>query len=165
MSQQSEGASPAPAEALSQAGLWLRAFQAICFVAGGLSHARDMWHGGWLPYGWAPLPLNLFWTSLLAWDLLAAGLLLWRPRAGVVLALLIMVADVVVNSFWTASVGPLGWEENLPLQLQTLFLGFVAGAAPLIWLAAADVDSAATGRAASGTGHARSATAGSEAGG
>src|SRR5262245_25879515 len=122
--------SPAP---FSQASQWLRGIQAVCFLMAGLNHAWDMWQGGWLPYGWAPLPLNVFWTSLAAWDVLAAGLLLWSPRAGTVLALVLMVVDVAVNSSWKSSRGPEDWYESVPLQLQTLFLGFVAGCAPLIW--------------------------------
>src|SRR6476469_4377564 len=94
-------------------------------------------------YDWAPLPLNVFWTALVVWDPLVAGLLLWRPRVGVALALVLMVVDVAVNSAWTAGQVPVDWYGNVPLQLQTLFLGFVAGAAPLIWLA--------TGRAACAT--------------
>jgi len=123
-----------------------------------------MWQGGWLPYDWAPLPLNVFWTTLVAWDPLAAGLLLWRPRVGVALALLLMVVDVAVNSSVTYGLGSVDWYANVPLQLQTLFLGFVAGAAPLIWLSAGRAACAATSGATSGAAKAKSETAGNRPG-
>src|SRR5262249_4005053 len=131
-----EGPSPVSTPALSQVSRWSRGLQALCFVGAGLTHVRDMWQGGWLPYHYVPLPINVFTTSLVVWGPLAAYLLLWRPRAGVALALLIMVVDVAVNSTVAAGLGPMDWYDYLPLQLQTLFLGFVAGSAPLIWLSA-----------------------------
>jgi hypothetical protein len=112
---------------------WLPVIQAVCFLGAGLNHLRDIWQGGWLPYESAPLPLNAFWTALAGLDLLAAGLLLWRPKAGVVLALLIMVSDVSINSYAKYGLGFGGWYSDLSLQLQSLFLGFVLGTAPLVW--------------------------------
>ena len=134
MSQRGEDSLAGPARALSRVGRWLRGIQAAGFLLAGLTHARDMWRWGWLPYDWVPLPANVFTTSLVVWDPLAAGLLLWRPRAGVALALLIMVANVAVNSYTVSALGPLDWYDYVPLQYQTLSLGFVAGAAPLIWM-------------------------------
>jgi len=160
MSERGGGSSPASACGLSRAGRWLRGIQAVCFVVAGLGHALDMWQEGWLPYDWAPLPLNVFWATLVVWDPLAAGLLLWRPRAGVALALVIMVVDVAVNSSWKAARGPVDWYENVPLQLQTLFFGFVAGATPLIWLSAGRAACATTSGATSGVAKAKSETAG-----
>jgi hypothetical protein len=45
-----------------------------------------------------------------------------------------MVSDVAVNSYAKYGLGFGGWYGDLSLQLQTLFLGLVIGAAPLIWL-------------------------------
>jgi hypothetical protein len=70
-----------------------------CFLAACLLHLRDMWHRGWFPYNSAPLPLNCFWTALMFLDLLAAVLLLMRPRSGLVMSLAIMSSDVAVNVF------------------------------------------------------------------
>src|SRR5262245_40951666 len=78
---------------------WLLAFQALCFAGAGLSHARAIWLGGWLPYVGAPVPINAFWTGLAAVDPVTAWLLLRRPRLGTVLALGVMLADVGVNSY------------------------------------------------------------------
>src|SRR5262245_16871521 len=112
MSERGEDSAPASTRALSQVSRWLRGVQAVCFVVAGLNHAQVMWQGGWLPHDWAPLPLNVFWTTLVVWDLLAAGLLLWRPRVGIALALVLMVVDVAVNSSWTSYRGPVDWYGN-----------------------------------------------------
>jgi hypothetical protein len=134
MFERGEGSSTASAPDLSRVSRWLRGVQAVCFVAAGLTHALDMWKGGWLPYGYAPLPVNVFSATLVVWDPLAAGLLLWRPRVGAALALLLMLVNVAVNSSVANGLAPMDWYDYVPLQLQTLFLGFVAGSAPLIWL-------------------------------
>jgi hypothetical protein len=60
---------------------------------------RDIWRHGWLPYRFAPLPLNIYWTALTLLDALGAVLLLVRPRAGLALALLIISSDVALNLF------------------------------------------------------------------
>jgi hypothetical protein len=78
MSEQGEDSLPAPTRTLSQVSRWLRGFQAVCFVVAGLSHARDMWQGGWLPYDYGPLPVNVFSTTLVVWDPLV---MLLRSRA------------------------------------------------------------------------------------
>ena len=131
-SQKSNGRSP---ESLSLHVRCFLAVQVVCFVGAGLNHARDIWQGGWLPYEAAPLPMNAYWTALAPLDLLAAGLLLTRPKAGVAVALLIMVSDVAVNSYAHYGLGFRGWYGDLALQLQSTFLGFVVGAAPLVWWA------------------------------
>jgi hypothetical protein len=146
MSERDRDSSPPPAPDLSQVSRWLRGIQAVCFVGAGLTHAQDMWKGGWLPYDYAPLPANVFSATLVVWDPLAAGVLLWRPRVGVALALLLMVVNVAVNSSVANGQGRMDWYDYVPLQLQTLFLGFVAGAAPLIWLAGGRAARGATSR-------------------
>ena len=114
---------------------WLRVIYALCLTGAGLNHANDIWQGGWLPYWTAPLALNGYWTSLAVLDLMAAALLLWWPRMGLVLTVAIMVSDVAVNSYarWVLGFG--GWYFEVSLQLQTLFLGFVAGSFPVVWRA------------------------------
>ena len=58
-----------------------------------------MWLHGWLPYHNAPLPLNFFWTALVALDLMAAVLLLMRPDVGLIMSMVLMCADVAVNAW------------------------------------------------------------------
>lgn len=102
------------------------------YAAATAFHAADIIRWGLLPYRFAPLPLNIFWTSLVVIDPLVIALLLlgWR-RSGIGLALATISADVAVNSY---ALFGLGYSEfSVSLQLQTAFLGFVLGSAMFIW--------------------------------
>jgi len=90
----------------------------ICLVIGGAVHV-------------APLPVNVYWTSLAALDLLAAFLLWRRRRFGLTLTVAIMLSDVAVNSYVTYGLNLAA--SFAPLQLQTLFLGFVFGSIGFLW--------------------------------
>src|SRR5262249_23751027 len=95
-----------------------------------------IWLDGFLPYRHVPQAINIFWTSLTVLDLLTVALIWFRPRAGVVLALSIMVADVAVNSYVNFGLQQdpwVHWYACASIQLQSLFLGFVAGTAPFLW--------------------------------
>lgn len=101
-------------------------------------HARDVarrWEqtGGLsLPYDFAPLPLNLFWTSLTLLDPLVIGLLVaGRRRLGLLLAAGVMTADVAVNSYAVFALDYAGFARSLPVQ--SAFLGFVLGSLPFLW--------------------------------
>ena len=52
----------------SNASRWTLAIYAACFTAATFNHGRDIARGGLLPYTFAPAPLNLFWTTLVALD-------------------------------------------------------------------------------------------------
>lgn len=71
----------------------------ICLAAACAVHLADLWRHGWLPYQFARLALNVYWTALTFFDALAAVLLLWRRRIGLALALLIITSDVTLNLF------------------------------------------------------------------
>jgi hypothetical protein len=75
---------------------------------GTVSHVSDLLRAGWYPYPGVPVWLNLYWDSLAVADLLVAILMLCRRRAGVYLAGVVMVSDVVANWF---SVCVLGGDE------------------------------------------------------
>src|SRR5262245_60993037 len=77
------------------ASRWWCVTYVICLVGAGLNHAVDIWRGGWLPYRSAPSAMNGYWTALAVLDPLAAALLLWRPRTGLVLTATIITSDVV----------------------------------------------------------------------
>jgi hypothetical protein len=102
-----------------------------CFLIGTATHSLTLFHRGWLPYEWVPLPVNVFWTLLTFADPLAALLLVVRRNAGIVLGLSIMVLDVAINT-WIAT-GPGFSGLSRPLQAQTLFFGFTLGSFRLIW--------------------------------
>ncbi|WP_420606108.1 hypothetical protein [Novosphingopyxis sp.] len=105
---------------------------AICFAIGTFTHAQHIWHYGFLPYRFAPLPTNIFWTALTLIDPLVILLfLLRRRRSALSLALAIMVSDVAVNSY---AVFGSGYGEFAPaLALQSAFLGFVLGSIGFLW--------------------------------
>lgn len=95
----------------------------ICLAAACAVHGKDLWQHGWLPYHFAPLPLNAYWTSLTFFDAVAAVLLLWRRRTGLALALLIITSDVAINLF--ARFYLRLHLRPLALTLQLLFLAVV----------------------------------------
>ena len=71
----------------------------VCLAAACAVHLADLWRHGWLPYHFAPLALTAYWTALTLFDALGAVLLLWQPRTGLALALLIITSDVTLNLF------------------------------------------------------------------
>lgn len=93
---------------------------AFCLLGAGLGHVIQLWQGGWLPYRFAPLSLNAYWTALTFLDPIAAILLLWRPRIGLILALLIIISDVAINFFARFYLG--FHLSTLALTLQSFFL-------------------------------------------
>jgi hypothetical protein len=85
-----------------------------------------LWGGAHPGY---PLATVVVWNALTVLDPLAAALLFWKPRVGVLFTLAIMLADVGHNSWAVAAHGAMVW----PVVIQAAFLMFVAATAPLIW--------------------------------
>jgi hypothetical protein len=67
------------------------------FCTGTTTHLMDMAAVGFLGYP-APPWINAYWTSLTLLDPLAALLLVFRTRYGVMLGLAIMVSDIAINT-------------------------------------------------------------------
>ena len=109
-----------------------RAVYVACFGIGVVSHARDYAVGGWLPYRFGPPILDAFWDVLIVVDAaVVVLLLLGRRRAGLGLALVTMLLDVVANGYaWIVLRWP-GFGYSLPLQMA--FLGFVLGSIGFLW--------------------------------
>lgn len=101
------------------------------FAIGTLTHALQLIDGGWLPYRFAPVWMNVYWTALTFLDPLTAVLLIRSRRAGLALGLAIMVSDVGLNSYAVYGLG-LTFIAGA-LQAQTFFLGFLLGAAGFLW--------------------------------
>ena len=102
-----------------------------CFAIGGVNHVLDIVHGGLLPYDMVPMPINAYWTSLALLDFVTVGLLVLRLRLGLVCALAVMLSDVGINTYVYFF---LDTEFGfIPLQLQTLFLGFLLGCFAFLW--------------------------------
>lgn len=102
------------------------------FAIGCFTHAMDFWWFGWAPYRFGPPMLNAFWNALVLLDAGVIGLLAlgWR-RAGLLLALAVMLGDVAANSYaWHV----IGLTEFAPaLVAQAGFLGFLLGSAGSLW--------------------------------
>ena len=108
----------------------------ICFTVGTLSHARDFLVAGWRPYRSGVLPLDAFWTSLVGLDAAVVGLLLTgRSRAGLLAALVVMVADLTANAYASFVAG-------MPFDADRLIL---AGALPRLRAGLDPVPLAGTG--------------------
>ncbi len=100
-----------------------KAIWSIGFLIGTTTHALDIWHGGWLPYDFRPLPWNIYWTSLVFFDPLAALLIWVRERVAILLGCAIMASNVLVNGY-TAFIS--GYEQfYFGLALQSAFAIFV----------------------------------------
>ena len=116
-------------------GSVLQWFCVVCFLGAALRHGLDLSTGGWLPYRYVPIWTNLFWTALTFLDPFTALALWYRPRLGVVLALLVMLTEVSVNTFWTLRFGQAGVLSGpgvLTLVVQTIFLGMILRGFPLL---------------------------------
>jgi hypothetical protein len=107
------------------------AIYVAAFAIGACNHARDFAAGGWRPYSWTPWPLEAFWSALIVLDTLAIVLLLRWRQVGLLLAVMIMLADVAINSYAAVALDLPGFPAALVLQ--SLFLGFVLGSTPFVW--------------------------------
>jgi hypothetical protein len=92
------------------------------FLIGTTTHVVDLVLGGGDVYGGYPAGVRLFWVSLTLLDPVTAVLIAVRHRAGVVLGVLVMVADVTLNWAVFAGLGGLGVGGMVNL---TVFGGFV----------------------------------------
>lgn len=103
----------------------------VGFVVGTISHAIDISIGGWLPYDFRPLPFNIYWTSLVVLDPLAALLIWVRERWGVVLGVAIMASNVLVNGYTAFIAGYSEFYQSFAMQ--SAFAAFVFFAAWEHW--------------------------------
>ncbi len=119
---------------MSTESIWIKVCVTIAIVlfsAGGLIHAVDVVRDGWLPYDFAPYWVNVYWTSLLPLDFLAALLLWSRSRWAILLALSIMISDVWINTWMHSYFGNLNIFWGYIVQV--LFLGFLLAIAWPYW--------------------------------
>jgi hypothetical protein len=103
----------------------------VGFVIGTSTHMLQIVNRGWVVFAAAPIWMNVYWTSLTFLDPFAAFLLLRARRAGLMLAVTIMLSDVAVNTYalYGLSLPFAVWA----LQLQTVFCGVLLGAAGFLW--------------------------------
>ena len=114
--------------------LLIRLLFALCLLAATANHLRAVLDHGWLwDYGYGPQTLlasRVFWGALTVLDPLAALLLWFRPRWGLLLTLAIIACDVLHNSFYVAAHGQ--WTQTFYLS-QLGFLLAVLVLSPLAW--------------------------------
>ena len=105
---------------------------AVCFLAGGLRHWFDIYNSGLFPYHSLPLGFNIFLTLLSVVDVVVAILFFVRPVVALYLAVIIMIADLVVDFNASYFYWHLGLMENVRLQMLVGFGLFVFVSAPVL---------------------------------
>lgn len=100
------------------------------FLVGTVTHSVDLALGGLNVYAGFPPPVRVFWVSLTVLDALVVVLLWRRLRAAVVLAVVIVVCDVGIN---TAVLVVHGGLSPFGLVLQVAFGLLVITTAPWLW--------------------------------
>jgi hypothetical protein len=108
----------------------------IGFLVGTHTHITGIWQQGFLAVATkAPLLLNVYWDSLTLLDPLTVFLLWSRPRVGISLAILIMLTDILINTY-TYATGffgpPVPGMIPVWLLMQSLFATFVFVTAPVV---------------------------------
>ena len=104
------------------------------FAVGTVTHLENVLRHGLVPAPDQPLGFNLFWSALAIVDPLVVLLLVFRPRAGLVAAAIIMAADLSINVAAMYGTGP-SLAALWPLAFQTVFALFLVVAAPRCWRA------------------------------
>jgi hypothetical protein len=111
----------------------LFAVYALCFLWGTKNHIVDLRHGGFLPYTYAPLPFNIYWTALTVLDPLTVLLFFVRPYAGMVLAVSIMGSDIAVNLYAHYVLFHKSTVLDATLLSQIAFALFLFATVPMAW--------------------------------
>jgi hypothetical protein len=120
---------------------WFRIIYVLCLAAGAYSHASILVrHGGRWDYGGKPISTVLFWSALTVLDPLVAVLLFVRPRVGITSLMLLMLIDVIHNTWVIHVFGGIVWM----VADQWLFLIFVFATAGTFWSAASEQHSSRT---------------------
>lgn len=108
----------------------VRLVYVLCLAAGAYTHASILIRHGWRwDYGGKPIGTVLFWSALTILDPLAAVLLFLKPRSGTVLLTVLMLCDVVHNTWIIHVYGGIAWM----VIDQWIFLAFVLATVRIIW--------------------------------
>ena len=107
----------------------------ICFLVGTYTHIVDLVKHGFLASP-VPVAIGIYWNALTLLDPLALVLLWWLPKAGIRLALVIMISDLCVNTgVYLAGYFGSPAPNMVPLRLfeQALFGLFLFVTVPLAY--------------------------------
>ena len=112
----------------------IRALFACCLLIATANHIRaDFQHGLFWDYGYgnsAYWASRVFWGALTFFDPLAVLLLFKKPRMGIILTVVIILADVAHNTYYVALNKQ--WLEPFYLS-QVAFLIAVVLLSPIVW--------------------------------
>ncbi len=112
----------------------VRIVYVLCLTVGTYTHASILVHHGWRwDYGGKPSGTVLFWSALTIVDPFVAILLFVRPRSGVLSLSLLMLSDVIHNTWVIHAYGGVTWM----VADQWIFLIFVLVTARTLWRASA----------------------------
>jgi hypothetical protein len=100
-----------------------------CLIGASLTHLYDIVSQETLmPYHIllnAPPLSNVFWSSLIYFDLAVAASLAWKPKLGAILTLALILMDVTHNTIACYTFLKSNIWEFPGLQMQIAFMGFV----------------------------------------
>ena len=117
----------------SSLALAIRILLAACLLVGTVNHVYSGLHFGWLwdyGYGDASMASRVFWAALTVADPVVAALLLGKPRIGIACAAILILVDVLHNTWYVAAHHQ--WLETFYLG-QVGFLLLVAALGPFAW--------------------------------
>ena len=100
------------------------------FLIGTTTHVLDLVSGGWDTYSEFPLALRVFWVSLTILDPITALFLALHRRVGVILGLVVILADITMN--WTV-LASLGGNPLFGVVNQSVFAAFLLSTASILW--------------------------------
>ena len=99
----------------------------VGFMVGVTTHSIDLIKGGFLPYDHVSLWKNIYWTSLTLLDFAICIILMLKIKWGLILANLIMISDVLINT------SLLSLFNGYKIAMQITFCLFVMITTPLIF--------------------------------
>ncbi|MFC9792845.1 hypothetical protein ACFVJI_09415 [Streptomyces sp. NPDC127584] len=105
---------------------------AVLLFVGASAHVSDLLSHGLYPYDWAPGWLNLYWSSLALFDVLAALFLIRGERRGIDLASAIVVTDLAANGYAVYGLQHSDLAAQPGLQRLTVFAAIVLATAPFV---------------------------------
>lgn len=94
------------------------------FATGTTTHIFDLLNHGWLLNSEVPKWKNIFWVSLTFLDFIVVVLLLTKLNFGLLLANIVIIADVLINTNFF-KFDRLGYDDDYKIYLQVVFAIYV----------------------------------------
>jgi hypothetical protein len=107
---------------------------AFCFLVAACNHLNDFRVGGWLPYTYAPIYLNIFWTAHIFFYLIIIFLLFWRVKSGILLAVIVVEIGLFVNVPYFFISNNFDNYGMFILLSQIVFTVFIIITAPVVFM-------------------------------